>query len=57
MSSVRRFGKNVALTVKGSTNGVLSVSKYIYKNGKDKLITENDKKQICTVNEKYSVEL
>jgi Ca2+-transporting ATPase len=54
MSSVRKFGEQIALTVKGSTNGVLSVSKYIYKNGKEELLTEDDKKQIKTVNEKYS---
>ena len=54
MSSVRKFGKDVALTVKGSTNGVLSVTKYIYENGKEVLLSEEDKKQICTVNEKYS---
>lgn len=54
MSSVRKFANEIALTVKGSTNGVLSVSKYIYKNGKEKLITEDDKELIKTVNEKYS---
>jgi len=54
MSSVRKFGEQVALTVKGSTIGILSVSKYIYKNGKEVLLTEDDKKQINTVNEKYS---
>ena len=54
MSSVRKFGEDVTLTVKGSTNGVLSVSKYIYKNGKEVLLTKEDKKQITTVNEKYS---
>jgi len=54
MSSVRKFGEKVALTVKGSTNGVLSVSKYIYKNGKEELLTKDDKNQIKTVNENYS---
>ncbi|GAG69336.1 unnamed protein product, partial [marine sediment metagenome] len=54
MSSVRKFANEVALTVKGSTNGVLSVSKYIYKNGKEKLITEDDKELIKTVSEQYS---
>jgi len=54
MSSVRKFGDDVALTVKGSTNGVISVSKYIYKNGKDVLLTEEDKKEIDTINKKYS---
>jgi len=54
MSSVRKFEKNVALTVKGSTNGVLSVSKYIYKDGKNELLTKNDEKQIKKINENYS---
>jgi Ca2+-transporting ATPase len=56
MSSVRKFGEQVALTVKGSTNGVISVSNYIYKNGKEKLLTEDDKELIKTVNEQYSKE-
>lgn len=56
MSSVRKFGEQVALTVKGSTDGILSVSKYIYKNGKEELLTEDDKKQIKTVSEQYSEE-
>ncbi len=54
MSSVRRFGKDVALTVKGSTNGVLSISKYIYKNGKKTNLTNNDIKEIKKINETYS---
>jgi len=54
MSSVRKFGKDVALTVKGSTNAILSVSKYIYRKGKAELITKDDEKQIREVNEKYS---
>ena len=56
MSSVRKFGEQVALTVKGSSDGILSISKYIYKNGKEELLTEDDKKKIKTVNEKYSEE-
>ncbi len=54
MSSVRKFGGEIALTVKGSTNMILSVSKYIYKSGKERLLSEDDKKKICTVNENYS---
>jgi Ca2+-transporting ATPase len=54
MSSVRRFGKELVLTVKGSTNAILSVSKYIYIDGKEELLTEDDKNQICVVNENYS---
>ena len=54
MSSVRKFGDDVALTIKGSTNGVLAISKYIYKNGGQKSLTKEDVKQIKTVNENYS---
>jgi len=54
MSSVRKFGSKVALTIKGSTVGVLSISKYIYKNGKEVQLTKNDEKQIKSINEKYS---
>jgi Ca2+-transporting ATPase len=56
MSSVRKFGEKTSLTVKGSTNSTLLVSKYIYKNGKAKLLTKDDENQIKTVNEKYSEE-
>lgn len=56
MSSVRKFGEQVALTVKGSTNAILSISKYIYKNGKEELLGEDEKKQIKTVSEQYSEE-
>ena len=56
MSSVRKFGEHVVLTVKGSSDGILSISKYIYKNGKEELLTKNDKKKIELVNEKYSGE-
>ncbi len=56
MSSVRKFGEQVALTVKGSTNAILSISKYIYKNGKEELLAEDEKKQIKTVSEQYSEE-
>jgi Ca2+-transporting ATPase len=56
MSSVRKFGDEIALTVKGSTNGVLSISRYIYKNRKKTSLTEEDEEQIKSVNEKYSNE-
>ncbi len=54
MSSVRQFGEDVALTVKGSTNSVLSVSKHIYKNGEKQTLNENDRKEIKKINEIYS---
>jgi Ca2+-transporting ATPase len=56
MSSVRKFGEKVVLTVKGSTKGVLSVSKYILKNGKKEKLNNTEKKNIEKVNEKYSEE-
>jgi len=54
MSSVRQFGKDVKLAVKGSTFSLLSISTYIYKDGKDVPITEEDKKNIESVNEEYA---
>jgi len=54
MSSVRRFGDDVALTVKGSTASVLSVSSRIYRDGEVVPITDDDKNQIREMNETYS---
>jgi len=54
MSSVRQFGKDVKLAVKGSTFSLLSISAYIYKDGENVPITEEDKKNIEAVNEEYS---
>lgn len=54
MSSVRKFGEKTMLTMKGATDSVLSISKSIYKNGKRKPITDEDKKKIRKLNEKYS---
>ena len=42
------------LTLKGSTKSILSISKYIYKNGKRIKITTKDKKEIEQLNEQYS---
>jgi len=54
MSSVRKFGKDFALTVKGSTNNVLSISKYIYKDGKKESLKKGDIEKIKKINENYS---
>jgi Ca2+-transporting ATPase len=54
MSSVRQFGKDVCLTVKGSTNSVLSISKSIYKDGKIRPLCNVDIKKIKLINETYS---
>ena len=54
MSSVRQFGDRQQLAMKGATDSVLSISKYIYRDGKSIPITEEDKKQIQELNETYS---
>ncbi|MEA1993517.1 MAG: HAD-IC family P-type ATPase [Euryarchaeota archaeon] len=46
-------GKTV-LAMKGATNSILSISKYIYKDGGAAPIKEKDKKRIREINEKYS---
>ncbi|MGM0405345.1 MAG: cation-translocating P-type ATPase [Thermoplasmatota archaeon] len=42
------------LAMKGATDSVLSVSKYIYRNGEVQKITDEDKEKIRKINEKYS---
>ena len=54
MTSVRQFGEEVVLTTKGATDSVLSVSNYIYRDGKDTPLTEEIKDDIRTTNEEYS---
>ncbi len=54
MSSIRRFEDGNVLTMKGALNSVLSISKYIYKDGEKVEITEEDKKRLNKLNEKYS---
>jgi len=54
MSSVRQFGNDVRLAVKGSTNSVLSISSYIYRDGENVPITEKDMERIKAINEEYS---
>jgi Ca2+-transporting ATPase len=54
MSSVRQFGNEMRLAVKGSTNSVLSISTHIYKDGKNAAITAKDKEKIRAINEDYS---
>lgn len=48
------FGEREILAMKGATDSVLSVSKYIYENGEVVPITEEDKEQIRRINEEYS---
>ncbi|MFW6265111.1 MAG: cation-translocating P-type ATPase, partial [Bacillota bacterium] len=54
MSSVRQFEEGNILTMKGALNSVLSISKYIYRDGKKVKITEEDKNKLKEINEKYS---
>ncbi|HKL76438.1 MAG TPA: cation-translocating P-type ATPase [Halanaerobiales bacterium] len=54
MSSIRKFEDGNLLTMKGALNSVLSISKYIYKDGKKVEITEEDKERLNKLNEKYS---
>ncbi|MFO7791470.1 MAG: cation-transporting P-type ATPase [Candidatus Saliniplasma sp.] len=54
MSSVRKVDDDLVLTVKGSTDSLLSISKYVYKDGESVPITDEDKEEIKKVNKKYS---
>ncbi len=54
MSSVRKFDDRMQLAMKGATDSVLSVSKYIYRNGKAVPITDEDRDRIRILNEEYS---
>ncbi len=54
MSSVRQFGEKHKLAMKGATGSVLSVSKFIYRDGKSVPITEKDREEINRLNEEYS---
>ncbi len=54
MSSVRKFGDRIELAMKGATDSVLAISKYIYKNGEAVPITDEDRERIRAVNEEYS---
>jgi P-type Ca2+ transporter type 2C len=54
MSSIRKFGDRLQLAMKGATDSVLSISKYIYRDGKAVPITEEDKELIRSLNEEYS---
>ena len=56
MSSVREVEDEVMLTLKGSTNSILSISKYIFKNGERIKITAKHKKEIEQLDAQYSEE-
>jgi Ca2+-transporting ATPase len=54
MSSVRQFGNDAKIAVKGSTASLLSISAYIYKDGENVPMREEDKEKIEAINEEYS---
>jgi len=54
MSSVRQFDNKKVLCMKGAIGSVLSVSKYIYKEGKADKLTEKDTETLNTLNVEYS---
>lgn len=54
MSSVRQFGKRFQLAMKGAASSVISVSKYIYRNGEMVPITDDHRREIERLNEEYS---
>ena len=54
MSSVRQFGERVELAMKGSTDSVLSVARYIYRDGETVPLTDEDRRKIREMNEHYS---
>jgi Ca2+-transporting ATPase len=54
MSSIRQFEDKKVLTMKGATDSILSISKFIYKDGKIKPIEEKDIGEIKSLNEAYS---
>ncbi len=54
MSSIRKFEEGNILTMKGALDSVLSITKYIYKNGKKEPITKEDIKLLNDINNRYS---
>ncbi len=56
MSSVRQFGDEQFLQMKGATDSILEVSKHIWRDGKITPIKDEDKHRIIEINETYSKE-
>jgi len=54
MSSIRQFGDEKYLKMKGASDSILSISKHIWKNGKKAVITDKDKEEIEAINNEYS---
>ncbi len=54
MSSVREFGEHKQLAMKGAADGVLAISKSIYRDGKAVPITDEDRARITAAADEYS---
>jgi Ca2+-transporting ATPase len=54
MSSVRRFGDELRLAVKGSTTSILEICTHIYAGGQEEPLSEEKKEEIRALNEEYS---
>ncbi len=54
MSSVRQFGDQLQLAMKGAPDSVLSISRSIYRDGKAVPITDEDRERITAMNEEFS---
>jgi Ca2+-transporting ATPase len=54
MSSVRQFGDEEVLTMKGALGSVLSITKYLWKQGKAEPITDEDVAMLRDLNQQYS---
>ncbi len=54
MSSIRQFDNKKVLCMKGAIDSVLSVSKYIYKNGKEVKLTKKEADKLNDLNVEYS---
>jgi len=54
MSSVRQFGDEEVLTMKGALGSILSISKYLWKQDKAEPITDEDIAMLRSLNQQYS---
>ncbi len=54
MSSIREFEEGNILTMKGALSSVLSVAKYIYRDGQKEKLTDQDREMLNQINEDYS---
>ncbi|MFC1887182.1 cation-translocating P-type ATPase [Candidatus Cloacimonadota bacterium] len=54
MSSVRQFGDEQSLAMKGALDSILSISKHIWKKGKAVKITKEDITQLQEISDNYS---